>query len=146
NAPLRASTSHTWRGNATDPAVAPKDYRAIWFHDDDLHHANWQPTRSWTIPADLASGVYSVRLRGDGAEDRIPFIVRPPRDRATHEVGLLLSTYTYAAYANERDPVAFWSFDGYMGENDPGNYLMFEHPEWGGSAYDVHPDGSGITI
>jgi N,N-dimethylformamidase len=61
-------------------------------------------------------------------------------------VALLLSTFTYAAYANTRDPSYGWSYGDWVPEYDPGDHQMWRHPEWGGSAYDVHSDGSGVAI
>jgi N,N-dimethylformamidase len=98
------------------------------------------------VPAELQSGVYALRLQAEGSEDRIPFIVRPPRDRATSKVALLLSTFTYAAYANFRDPGMDWSHGDWVPEYPPEDHQMWRHPEWGGSAYDVHSDGSGSAI
>jgi N,N-dimethylformamidase len=146
NAPLRSVPSHRWRGEAIAPALAPAAYAAVHFHDDDVHHADWRPTRAWTVPDDLASGLYAVRLRGDGAEDRIPFVVRPPRDRATQSVALWLPTFTYAAYANARECQAGKPYGDFRPAGCAGDEQLARHPEWGGSTYDVHSDGSGVAI
>ncbi len=146
NAPLRSVPSHRWRGEAIAPTLAPASYAAVHFHDDDVHHADWSPTHTWTVPADLASGLYAIRLRGDGAEDRIPFIVRPPRDRATQPVALWLPTFTYAAYANARECQDGRPYGEFCPAGCSGDEQLSRHPEWGGSTYDVHSDGSGIAI
>ena len=44
NLPMRAVTGRGWRGRTTDPSLAPNEYAAIWFHDDDLDDAGWQPS------------------------------------------------------------------------------------------------------
>ena len=146
NAPLRAVPSHRWRGEAIAPSLAPDSFAAVHFHDDNVHHADWQPTGTWTVSADLASGLYALRLRGAGAEDRIPFIVRPPRDRATRDVALWLPTFTYAAYANARECQAGRPYGDFRPALCSGDEQLGRHPEWGGSTYDVHSDGSGIAI
>ncbi|HEX7290081.1 MAG TPA: N,N-dimethylformamidase beta subunit family domain-containing protein [Conexibacter sp.] len=146
NAPLRAVPSHRWRGEQIAPALASAAYAAVRFHADDVHHADWRPTRSWTVPAELASGLYALRLRADGAEDRIPFVVRPPRDRATQRVALWLPTFTYAAYANARECQAGKPYGDFRPAGCAGDEQLARHPEWGGSTYDVHADGSGVAI
>jgi N,N-dimethylformamidase len=146
NAPLRNCTSHTWNGGTLAPALAPGAYAAIHFHDDDLHHANWSPTHEWQVPQNLSSGLYALRLRGGGAEDRIPFIVRPPSDRATQAVALWLPSFSYAAYANTKKALLGTAYGEFQPESSAGDALLRRHPEWGGSAYDVHSDGSGVAI
>jgi N,N-dimethylformamidase len=144
NAPLRNCTSHTWRGDKLIPG--PDGYSAIHFHDDDVHHANWRPTRQWAVPDELPSGVYALRFRAEGAEDRIPFIVRPPRDRATQAIALWLPSFTYAAYANSKECMLGAPYGDFQPEISAGDQLLQRHPEWGGSAYDDHSDGSGVAI
>jgi N,N-dimethylformamidase len=146
NAPMRACTSRAWRGAAIAPPLDRKGYAAIHFHDDDVHHADWRPARAWVVPDDLPSGIYAVRLRGGGAEDRIPFVVRPPREGTTAPVALWLSSFTYAAYANARKCLVGKPSPTFVPEEPSGDRLLARHPEWGGSAYDLHSDGSGISI
>lgn len=146
NAPLRAIASHGFDGTVFDPRLEPDQFAAVAFHHDDVHHANWAPTQSWKVPAGLPSGIYALRLRGGEAEDRIPFVVRPPRGQATARVALWIPDFTYAAYANEQDCAAGTSYGDFHPEVDPLDYLMWRHPEWGASTYDLHADGSGIAI
>lgn len=146
NAPLRSVPSHRWRGEAIAPSLAPASFAAVHFHDDDVHHADWSPTHTWTVPEDLASGLYAIRLRGGGAEDRIPFVVRPPRDRATQRVALWLPTFTYAAYANARECQAGKPYGDFRPTGCAEDEQLARHPEWGSSTYDVHADGSGVAI
>jgi N,N-dimethylformamidase len=147
NAPLRAIPSHRFDGSVLDPRLEPDHFAAVGFHHDDVHHANWVPTRGWQVPADQPSGIYALRLRSGDAEDRIPFVVRPPRDRATSSVALWIPDFTYAAYANEQDPTSGTSYGEFHPEEiDPLDNLMWRHPEWGASTYDHHADGSGVAI
>ena len=63
NLPTRAVTDHTWRGHHHDwTAPGATGYGAIHFHDDDLEDAGWEPDLDVTVPPDLPSGIYAVRL------------------------------------------------------------------------------------
>ncbi|HVY78174.1 MAG TPA: N,N-dimethylformamidase beta subunit family domain-containing protein, partial [Solirubrobacterales bacterium] len=79
--------------------------------------------------------------------DYVPFTVRPPHHRATAEIGLLLPTFTYLAYGNERlletsEPLREGAvFDALKA--DPRDAEWRQHPEFGLSLYDTHADGSG---
>ena len=143
-------TDHTWSGHEARWTVAPDQYAAIHFHDDDLDDAGWQPDFEFTVPETLRSGVYAMRLEADGGEDDIPFWVRPPRGTSTAPVAFLAPTLTYMAYANER---LYWN-EGYLEKRgrltpleteppDIDQYLA-EHRELGLSLYDFHSDGSGV--
>lgn len=146
NAPMRAVTGRTWDGTETSFRHAPDQYAAIHLHDDDLEDARWATDFTWTVPDDLPSGVYAARLQGDTLEDHVPFVVRPPKGTATAEVGLLLPTLTYLAYANER----FLTRDDLptppLGSVplDVADHFLMRHPELASSVYDVHRDHSGV--
>jgi N,N-dimethylformamidase len=141
-------TDHRWNGEATDPAIRPEHYEAVLFHSDDLADAGWEVDFTWEVPADLPSGLYAARLRAGEEEDHVPIVVRPPRTRATAEVGVLLPTFTYLAYANERqteDPEALAEGARHDEvEHDRRDAVLAAHPEWGSSLYDTHPDGAGF--
>jgi N,N-dimethylformamidase len=149
NMPTRAVTDHTWKGREVRWDLAPDEYRAIHFHDDDLEDTGWQPDFAFTIPPGLRSGVYAAHLEADGGEEYIPFFVRPPAGVATAPVAFLAPTLTYMAYANER---LYWSED-YNAKRarvtplttlpPDTDQFMAEHRELGLSLYDVHSDGSG---
>ncbi len=148
NLPTRGVAGHNWDGSEHNWRHAPDQYGAIHFHQDDLYDAGWQTDFSFTVPDDLASGVYAARLQHGGDVDRIPFFVLPPRrlvgGRARAEVALLVPTASYMAYANTRqrlqpnlifgDGHPEWVNDGFLAQ----------HPEVGGSLYDLHDDRSGI--
>lgn len=101
NLPMRAVTGRRFSGRTTDFREAPDEYAAISFHDDDLADAGWEPDLELSLPDDLASGVYALRLEAGGATDHIPFAVRPPRGVARSPIALLLPTLSHLAYANE---------------------------------------------
>jgi N,N-dimethylformamidase len=147
NAPTRAMTGHLWRARTSDPRTAPREYGALHFHADNLDDAGWESDIELCIPESLASGVYAARLdTADGGKDLVPFVVPPPRGRTTAQVALVLPTFTYLVYANEKVP-DLDSYQSYrLGDGfrvSPWDAWLAAHPELGMSLYDVHADGSG---
>ena len=147
NQPARAVTGHSWSGRALDFNHAPGEYAAAHFHDDDLEDAGWEPAFSFTVPEDIQSGFYAVRLTTGKGSDTLPFVVRPPAATAWWSVLLLAPTLTYRAYANEHES---W-YERETGVVRPGyeSRLSAEDEEIvrAGllSLYDRHSDGSGTT-
>jgi N,N-dimethylformamidase len=144
NLPTRAVTGARWTGREMCWRHAPREYAAIHFHEDDLHDAGWATDFELTVPEDLPSGAYLMRLAAEGHGDELPFYVRPPRGRPGADVLFIASTYTYQAYANHarssmddafRARIAAWA--AYPHNAD-------DHPEYGRSTYNRHRDGSGI--
>ena len=102
NTPMRAVTGHNFSGDVTNFTLAPQEYGAVFFHDDDLDDARWEVDFDFTILADFRSGVYAARLRSaDGATDHLPFFVRPKRGTTTARTCVVIPTYSYLAYAND---------------------------------------------
>ncbi len=148
NLPTRAVTAHNWDGSCYEWRHAPWLYGAIHFHDDDLDDAGWEPTCSLEVPADLRSGVYALRLRAGGFEDHVPFFVRA---RPGHEadVALVLPTASYMAYGNEHLAAGAPMGQAIVGHTPALHaldLLLMEHPELAGSMYDLHTDGSGVSL
>lgn len=147
NAPTRAMTGPDWSNVEHDWKQAPQQYDAVHFHDDDLADACWPVTTRLTVDANLKSGVYAVRLRGDGVnDDFIPLIVRPSAQQQPAKIAMVMATYTYIAYANEH----LTEGDFEQGSEIPvqtGDWedLVAIHQEWGKSHYDLHNDGSGVA-
>jgi len=144
NLPTRAVTGARWTGREMCWRHAPREYAAIHFHDDDVHDAGWATDFEFTIPEDLPSGAYLMRLAAEGHLDELPFYVRPRRGQPRADVLFIASTYTYQAYANHargnadaayRERVAAWG--AYPHNPD-------HHPDYGRSTYNRHRDGSGI--
>ena len=102
NMPMRAATGHAWSGAESNPRLAPEQYAAIHFHEDDLDDCGWNPDFSLEIPENLPSGVYAARLRAGDAEEHIPFFVRPRLGAPTAPIAFLVPTNTYLAYGNEQ--------------------------------------------
>jgi N,N-dimethylformamidase len=144
NLPTRAVTGARWTGREMCWRHAPREYAAIHFHDDDVYDAGWATDFELTVPDDLPSGAYLMRLAAEGHADELPFYVRPPRGRPRADVLFIASTYTYQAYANHargstdaayRERVAAWGAYPHNPDN---------HPDYGRSTYNRHRDGSGI--
>ncbi len=146
NMPSRGVKGCAWSGREFCWPKSPAEYGAVHFHDDDLYDAGWRPDFRFTLPADLKSGVYAVRLEADGDWFYLPLFVRPPRGTKTQGLAFLASTATYLAYANYQwllqEPLAELKNAAVLAL-DPGEVFLQEHPEFGLSTYDRHSDGSG---
>ncbi|MGI5414122.1 N,N-dimethylformamidase beta subunit family domain-containing protein [Streptomyces chartreusis] len=144
NQPMRGATGHNWTSRHQGWPHAPEEYGAIHFHEDDLSDAGWEPTITWTVPEDLRSGAYALHITTDGAEDYLPFIVLPPAGRQSARIALVMPTFSYLAYANERLAAPGGMFAGAIK-----NYPHQEQDEYMietgmRSLYDTHVDGSGV--
>ncbi len=147
NLPSRGCKGHNWSGTEQSWQHAPQEYGAIHFHDDDLHDAGWETDFQYTVPDDLRSGVYAIRLKTDDDESYVTFFVRPPRGTTGAKLAFLASTVTYMAYANYH-----WLYHERFSEVteatwttlEKGDVFLQEHNEFGLSTYDTHSDGSGV--
>jgi N,N-dimethylformamidase len=147
NLPTRAVTGHNWKGQTLRWSDHPDLYGAIHFHSDDLHDMQWETDFSWTIPADLPSGVYAARLSCSGnGEDFLPFFVLPAPSAEKAPVAFLASTFTFLAYANSHhgyeDQLSEVCY-GALLELGPTERFLKERRDFGISLYDRHRDGSG---
>jgi N,N-dimethylformamidase len=144
NLPTRAVTGARWTGREMCWRQAPREYAAIHFHEDDLYDAGWATDFEFTVPDDLPSGAYVMRLTAGGHADEIPFYVRPPRGRPAADVLFIASTYTYQAYANHARSSMDGAFRARMAAWGAYPANADDHPEYGRSTYNRHRDGSGI--
>ncbi|KAI1620702.1 hypothetical protein EDD37DRAFT_165541 [Exophiala viscosa] len=159
NAPTRAVPGFDWDGSEVDWTKAKYGYGAIHFHEDDLDDAAWDTDFTITLPEDARSGIYSVEVTSTNgkAADMVTFMVRPtPATTAKvgAKVALVLSTFTYLAYANEH----LWDLDRPSSvEVGPGFdinttlrtedfYKLGRRSDIGLSNYDVHNDDSGVVF
>ena len=148
NMPARGVTGHNFTGAQTNFNLAPHEYGAIHFHDDDVEDVAWESDFRLTIPSDLPSGVYAARLRAGDDEDYLPFCVRPARGTTTSRIAVLMPTLTYVVYANFRDiDGGFWDK-----ERVPNADPDLHEPEYAfiranglPGLYERHADGSGTT-
>jgi N,N-dimethylformamidase len=146
NLPTRGIRGSRWTGVEMDWKRAPADYAAIHFHADDLYDCAWATDFSIDIPDRMRSGVYGVRLRCGTHEDIIPFFVLPPRGMVTATVAYLAATFTYQAYANHARFNVDAPFRARAAEWGARTQNPEEHLEYGGSTYNRHPDGTGVSL
>lgn len=149
NRPVRAQTGYNWSGHNDCFRLAPHEYGGVEFHYDAMIDCNWEPTKSMTVPEDLRSGVYAMRLRagpGKGlGEEYAVFFVRAKKPRAP--IALVIPTASYLAYANEH-----LSFDAQIIQPMTGqppivadiDIEMYKNWEFGLSTYDNWADGNGV--
>jgi N,N-dimethylformamidase len=155
--PARGMKGWNWTGEEHCWKRKPGHYGAIHFHCDDLYDAGWQTSLALTIPADLASGPYALHVScGDSdeaatRESYVAFFVRPPRGRRARKgrppLLLLAPTCSYMAYANHAEHITARGAERQMGRLltfGHADLWMYDHPEIGGSLYDMHADGSGV--
>ena len=63
NQPARGMTGWNWDCSEECYRHAPELYGAIHFHDDDLDDCGWETDVALTIPDEMRSGVYALRVR-----------------------------------------------------------------------------------
>jgi N,N-dimethylformamidase len=146
NLPARGMVGAAWTGQEHCWRHAPEDYAAIHFHADDLNDCGWDTDFSFTPPDGLRSGCYMLHLTCPTGQDWLPFYLLTPHQGPHAPVAFLASTFTYIAYANHargntdaafRDRMAAWG----AYPHNPGDF-----PQYGRSTYNVHIDGSGISL
>lgn len=148
NMPTRGMTGHNFTGAQTSFRLAPHEYGAIYFHDDDVEDVGWESDFQLTIPPGLPSGVYAARLSAGDDEDYLPFCVRPPRGAAASRIAVLMPTLTYVVYANFRDIDGAFVDHERVPNADPSLHeSVFAYIRANGlpGLYERHSDGSGTT-
>jgi len=144
NMPVRAMTASNWDGSEMCWRYKPEQYAAIHFHEDDIIDFDWQTDFSYTIPDDLPSGIYAMRISAEGHEDAMPFFVCPPKGQRTADLAVLVSTFTYSVYGNHARPDFKPAWKDHFKAWNAYPYNPAEYPEYGLSTYNYHTDGSGI--
>ena len=145
NMPARAMTGYNWNRREEHFIHAPAEYGAIHFHDDDLEDAGWEADFELTVPDDMRSAIYAVKLRTGDAVDYVPFVVRRPAGTPSARIVFLMPTASYMAYSNEQ--LTFAPAEAIIGRTPiltADDIYLYEHPEMGLSTYDYHSDGSGV--
>ncbi len=104
NTPARGMTGARWSGREMCFRHAPTEYGAIHFHEDDIDDCNWPTTFQWKVPDGTRSSVYALLLSAGATEENVPFHVVPPKGRATADIAVLASTFTYTIYGQPRAP------------------------------------------
>ena len=150
NCPTRALTGYNWAGENFDWKHAKKEYGAIHFHDDDVDNARWGVDVEWTVPAEIKSRFYALKLTtADGDEDYIPFWIVPRIGKEQSKIAVMVPTISYMAYANEHVACNAGGAELFVYRvpiMQHQNMFLAEHREYGGSIYDTHTDGSGICL
>ena len=150
NCPVRAQTGWNWTGRNDCFRLAPQEFGGIEFHADALTDCRWEPTLSLTIPPDLRSGVYAVKLTADDgagmAEEYAPFFVRPVVPKAS--ICFLAPTASYLAYANTQGAFHSAQLQAITASTPILQEVDIEvhknDVEFGLSTYDTHNDGAGV--
>lgn len=147
NLPARGMTGYNWTSEEQNFIHSPEQYGAIHFHDDDLEDAGWEVDFELTIPEDMKSSLYGVRLRSSNDEDYVPFYVKPQKGKATARIAFLVPTASYMAYANDHMATNAAVLESILARTpvmQKQDLYLAEHREYGLSTYDVHSDGSGV--
>ncbi len=144
NHPTRAMTGSLWSGDEMCWRHAAAQYAAIHFHDDDLVDFRWQDTFSFTIPDDMPSGVYVMRVSDGEHEDALPIFVCAPTGRPGNRICMLVPTFTYAIYGNHARPDWHAGWQQRIKDWNTYPYNPAQYPGYGLSTYNYHSDGSGI--
>lgn len=153
HAPTRAIKGWNWDSSEPDWTKAKSGYGAIHFHEDDLDDAGWETDFSITIPEDAVSGAYAIEVKesDSDSQDAITFFVRPssnPAKKCKAKAAIILSTFTYLAYANEHmydesKPTHMEVAGGVQVREDEDWKRMARRGDLGLSLYDAHRDLSG---
>ena len=144
---MRAVTGHNFTGRRPVFCLAPEEYGAIYFHDDDLEDAGWEADFALTVPDDLRSGVYAVHLQAGDAEDYVPFFVRP-QARDDHRAHRGAAADLHLPRLRQRaDHLAQSRLSGAARSAaalQPQDHYIVAHGLK--SAYDHHADGTGVCF
>jgi len=148
NQPDRAMTGWNWDGSEEHFVHAPQMYGAIWFHEDSLDDCRWAKTLSFSVPADLPSGIYALRFSAGDHQDHIPFFVTPGPASKRNGIAFLVPTFSYMAYANSQvmqNADSMQLTQGAFATLEDIDLEMHEaRPLYGFSVYDLHADGRGV--
>ena len=144
NFPARAMTGSCWNASEMCWRHAPDQYAAIHFHEDDIYDFEWETDFSLTVPENLASGIYGIRLEQGTHSDTIPLFVCPPRGVQTARLCVLVSTFTYTVYGNHARPDYDESWQEKIKAWNAYPWNPAVYPHYGCSTYNFHSDRSGI--
>ena len=139
----RAVRGRFWSGSTIVWMEEPDHYDSIKFHADDLYDAEWKTDFTYTVPDDLASGIYAARLEDGGQTEYVTFWVVPPVGQNNADVAVWLSDYNYLAYSNITLPSTVPG--NFPGQNlNPIDAEFYkENLTYGtGGVYNNHIDGS----
>ena len=140
----RGVTGHNWDGRSDSFIETPEQYCALQFHEDDMVDAEWDYDLEFTLPSNVRSGIYAVKLSSEEETEYYPLFVRGAKTERASAL-FLASTNTYLAYAN--DHLAALDFSQVMTHEmvvPDDEKLLFSDPQFGRSCYDTHSDGTPV--
>ena len=144
NFPTRAVTGSKWDSSEMNWQHKPDHYAAIHFHEDDIYDFEWETDFKFTIPKNMPSGIYLMKISCEGYEDSMPFFVAPELGKTKTKICVLVSTFTYAIYGNHARVDYKKSWLNRINEWNAYPYNPANYKEYGLSTYNYHSDGSGI--
>jgi len=148
NRPTRLVTGPLFDGSCEDPLAMPDHFNAAHFHEDDLSDAGWDESFSFTIPDNMKSGIYAMKLNTAQGEDYIPFCITSEVGKPTAKVALLVPTVSYQVYANGRLDPSILPEDlvplRVTGGPTPADVYLDRYGLR--SCYDCHNDGTGVAM
>ena len=144
NFPTRAVTSSKWDGSEMNWQHKPDHYSAIYFHNDDIYDFEWDTDFKFKIPNNMPSGIYVMKIKGEGYEDSMPFFVAPKIKNIKSKICVLISTFTYSIYGNHARVDFEESWLKRIKEWGAYPYNPVKFKEYGLSTYNYHSDGAGI--
>jgi len=144
NFPTRAVTSSQWDGSEMNWTHKPEHYAAIHFHEDDIYDFCWETDFSFTVPDNMPSGVYVMRLNCEEHADAIPFFITAKPGQPQAKLCVLVSTFTYSIYGNNARIDFHPEWIERINDWNAYPHNPAEYPHYGLSTYNYHSDGSGI--
>lgn len=158
NQPDRAMTGWSWTSDEDKFVHAPEQYGALWFHPESIDDCRWPESFRYTVPDDLPSGCYAMRLSthvGEGTADAVanqeffvPFFVASTPENQSSSILFLVPTFSYLAYANSQ--TGQYASEGQLSNGtitvlEDFDFALNEGVgEFGLSLYDQHADGRGV--
>ncbi len=148
NRPTRLLAGHNFSGKSICPFDAPEEFNVIHFHEDDLTDAAWELSFTFSLPDDLKSGVYAIKLKAENFTRYITLMVRPRINTTKAKTAVLIPTVSYMVYANtQMSPSILPESLAPLVNMDNGVSDGGYHTSSGlKSPYDCHLDGSGVNV
>ena len=144
NFPTRAVTGSKWDSSEMNWQHKPKHYAAIHFHEDDIYDFEWDTDFKFTVPKNMPSGIYIMKIKCEEHEDSMPFFVAPTINKSKAKICVLISTFTYSIYGNHARVDYDSSWLNRIKEWNAYPHNPANHKEYGLSTYNYHSDGAGI--
>ena len=145
--PGARQTGWNWSGRNDSFRLSPREYGGIELHADALIDCHWEPTLTLTVPDQLKSGVYAIKLTA-GRCRGIHTLLRPSRptqqggDLPADPDSELSRIRQYRLGVRRRLAAGDYGRDA----NFPGiDIEVYKNDvEFGLSTYDPHNDGAGV--